>query len=163
MLARLARELIVGDGQHVPTVLKRYGLDPAELDALKTNNAFFAAALQAAAIEWNSALNTKQRCEVASAWYLEQLLPHLTARALDPEEVLNAKNETAKTLARIAGFTDKPQGQGQGERITINIDMGDGKVVTIEGGEAPSGTGEIQALAQGPGDGSALRRLPEGE
>jgi hypothetical protein len=122
-LAALAREVAM-DIKPLPDILKVYKL--SEDDYLKISKIpFYCKALEAAAIEWNSALSTHDRIRIEAAAIMEDAMPGLSARMKSRDEALPAAIEAGKLFAKLAGLGEVNKAvAGSGEKFQITIDLG---------------------------------------
>jgi hypothetical protein len=130
-LAKLAREMAMAVRTQ-EAIFKDFAIDEMDYyDILKLD--FYKRAFDQFTLEWNSALSATERVKLVSAAYLEQVLPVITAKALERTENLGAATEVAKFLAKNAGIgNDKGDGRPGAERFVITINLGadvDGKPV----------------------------------
>jgi hypothetical protein len=135
-LSMLARQIVAGeeeDERHIEEVLKIHRITREQFTAI-LRNPFFTNALDSARLEWNSIENNAQRLAYAGQWFTEQLLPIVTARAMDASENLANVVKAAEFLASVGGVK-APGGQVSDpkERISITIDLGPDNIVKIEG------------------------------
>jgi|SRR5215467_11050535 len=153
-LSMLARQIVAGeedDEKHIEEVLKVHRLTRERFSVI-LRNPFFINALDSARVEWNSIENTAQRLAYASQWFTEQLLPVVTARAMDTNENLANVVKAAEFLASVGGVkAPAERGVDPKERISITIDLGPDKVVKIEGsqGGVPENEVDDRLLIQG--------------
>jgi|SRR5215472_9029738 len=144
-LSMLARQIVAGeedDAKHIEEVLKIHRITREQFTVI-LRNPFFINALDSARIEWNSIDNTAQRLAYASQWFTEQLLPVVTARAMDSSENLANVVKAAEFLASVGGVKAPPErGMDPKEKISITIDLGPDKIVKIEGSPCPNNGGE---------------------
>src|SRR5207244_2018861 len=119
---------------------------------------FFQRAVESAAIEWNSPLNTKERLRLEAAATLETVLPILGARASNPREDLNRAVEAGKLFAKIAGVDSSPVVAGGPSAVAaqfvIKIDLGADEKL-IKDVTPRTGTSEIRENAERNGDRTA--------
>jgi hypothetical protein len=90
---------------------------------------FFKKVLETATEEWGKPENIKQRIALQAAVGVENLQPVLIARLSDEKEDLDSVVKGATLLANMAGLIGKDQQKtGEGEKVTINIDLGGPKL-----------------------------------
>jgi len=124
LLVRLVRE-IATDLYDIETILKRHDIDEEKWERLKANPRF-RALLESEITAWQSALNTHERVKLKAAAMVEDWLVEAHSRLHDNTENLNAKNELAKLVTRIAGMgltNADVQGSG-GEKFQVTINLG---------------------------------------
>ena len=130
-IAALARELVMNI-KNRQEILAAYELTEAELQAVEGLD-YFKRASEQIAIEWNKVLSTPTRVKLISLAMLEDGMPTLGGRMIDPKEQLTSAVEAAKFLARVAGLgSDEQQGAGaSADKFIIQINMGGGEAVTF--------------------------------
>lgn len=174
-LAKLAREVVM-NLRPLPEILEPFKLTVEQFDQLK-ENADFKRIFDSMLIEWHSATNTEKRIKVGAAVLLEEALPSLGARMISAKEDLKDAVETGKLFAKIAGVGEGERSAGIGEKLVINIDLGDDKSLRLEkeitvapAGEALSSDGEgardarpIQPFTEAQAGSVEIRAVPEGE
>ncbi len=131
ILLKVARE-IAADIRPLDDILKIHGLTDDDWEQLKTEHRFKVARNNAVA-EWQSVANTTDRVRVKSLAFVEEALPEFYARAHDPKESLTAKVEVLKTIAKIAGISERAADAGTGgARMSVTINLGADHKLTIE-------------------------------
>jgi len=151
-LAHLAREIAM-DIKELPVILKTFNITQLQYDGLLTNP-FYKAALDAAIIEWNSALSTTARIKIEAAATLEAALPSLGAKMQKKDESLDAQVKAGQLFAKLAGIGESGQGPTSGERFVININLGADTKIRYEKDVAPRGSGPLLELTKGTSNGS---------
>lgn len=120
----LARE-IASDIHPIEEIIKRHGITQEQFEVI-VQNSHFQRILADAATVWSGASNTGERIKIKSLVMLEEWLATVFAMLHDPKHTLRDKVELAKLVGRFAGMGEKgPMEVGSGERISININMGD--------------------------------------
>ena len=122
VLAKLAREMVMNI-RNYQAVFDDYGITPEDYYEIEKNE-FYKKVKEQFAIEWNSALSTKDRLRLGSQAYLEQILPSITRRALRETENLSAATEVGKLLERIGGVGEKVGEKPAAERFVIQTNLG---------------------------------------
>jgi hypothetical protein len=118
----LARETALGLREEAD-ILATFKVSTDTYEKLKQDE-LFQKLVDAARIEWQSALNTVARTQLEAAAAVEAAMPHIYARMIDPKEPLNHAVEAGKWLADMAGLK-KVQGSSEpGERFKIEINLG---------------------------------------
>jgi hypothetical protein len=121
---RIAREIAM-DLNDVETILKNYQLTSKDWEKLKADPRFLVL-LEAEIVAWNGAGNTHERTKLKAGSLIEEWLLEANQRIHDPKELLSAKTEVVKLLARIAGMgSERTDGAaGGGERFSVTINLG---------------------------------------
>jgi len=142
---RIAREIAM-DLNSIETILKNNQLTASDWEKLKLDPRFLRL-LESEVTAWEAAGNTHERTKLKSSALLEEWLLEANARIHDPKELLSAKTEVVKLLARIAGMgNERPDGGGVvGERFSVTINLGADKKIKIVK-ELPSKVIEGQAV-----------------
>jgi len=117
----LAREAAI-DLRDIEEVLETYKVPAATYEKLKVTE-FFGKLVDAARIEWQSALNTVPRTQLEAAAIVEQAMPKIYARMVDPKEPLNHVVEAGKWLSDVAGLKKGTTNAEPQEKFTIRIDL----------------------------------------
>lgn len=131
-LLQLARD-IAADIQSLDIILETHKVSAEEWDHIKAVPRF-QQFLAAEAAAWNSASNTHERVRLKAASAIEEWLPEAYAMMHSPSELLTAKTEVAKLVAKIAGM-GLPSAQGDtndGSRFSVTINLGTGEPIRIE-------------------------------
>lgn len=123
-LVALAREIAM-DIRPFEEILKTHQITPETWIKLQSTPRFVAL-VESETAAWNGALNTQERLKLKSASMLEEWLPELNARLHDQKELLSAKLEGGKLIARLAGAGLNGFGVdgGGGERFSVTINLG---------------------------------------
>lgn len=120
----LAREIAMNI-HPVEDIIERHGIKKEEFETILQNHRF-TKLLEDAATSWEGALNTGERIKVKSLSMLEDWLSSAYQMLHEPKHTLRDKVELAKLVGRFAGMGEKgPMEVGSGERISININLGD--------------------------------------
>lgn len=128
---KVARE-IAADIRPIEDILKLHGLNDRDWQRLKDEPRFHVA-LRDAVTEWQGVANTADRVRVKSLAFVEEALPEFYARAHDPKESLAAKTEVLKTIAKIAGISERAAaGDMSGTRMSVTINLGADHKLTFE-------------------------------
>lgn len=131
LIVRLAREIAM-DIRELDEILKHYSISAKAWDKIQRSPRF-KAVLEQEVTEWNTALNTQERVKVKAGAMLEEWLPELNARLHDKEELLSAKNEAGKLLARLADLgLSKTDVAGAGEKFSVTINLGSDSQLKFE-------------------------------
>ena len=162
-LAKLAMEITLGF-QPLPEILAHFGLTNEQYTQYIALNSYFKQALEAAAKEWNNIPSTKARVAIRAAYLAELHLQTLHDRMGDDKNSLTSVVEAFRTLMKAAGIGEENERGVSGEKITINIDLGDRRTpdgkknLVIESGASPiqyepereSAQSAIPPLLEGP-------------
>ena len=123
-LARLAREMVMNI-RNYKDIFGDYGIDENEYDRIE-KLPYYQKVREQLAREWNATTSTKERTQAQALAGIEQMLPHVIKRALDPETPLPAATEVTKAVMKIAGLDGRPaEEKASGERFIIQINMGE--------------------------------------
>lgn len=136
-LAALAREMTMAIRTY-EAIFADFGIDENDYYEIEKLE-FYKKAKDRFSLEWNSSLSTPERVKHINAFYFEQLMPKLVARARSGNEPLAAVTDVAKLLARSAGIGEPKQNEMvAGEKFVITINLGaDTEVYEKELGKAP--------------------------
>lgn len=128
---RLARE-VAKDIVPIDEILKHFAVTK-QAWAFIFPSPIFQRMLTAEIEQWNSADGTMDRVKLKALVMIEEVLPEMFAKMLDPRENLTAKTEVFKNIAKIAevGQTSTPVGAG-GERFSVTINLGNAKPIVID-------------------------------
>ena len=121
LLSAVAREIAMSINR-VDDILERYGLTAEQFETIKAQP-LFKKMLDGAVQAWASAANAPERIRIEAASTFEQIMPVIADRLVNPREGLDDVVKGARMLADVAGLSVNPAGPG-GERVIINIDMG---------------------------------------
>lgn len=128
---KLAREL-AKDIQPLEVILKFMALSPAQWDKINAMP-HFQTVLRQECEAWAGASNTAERVKLKSLAFVEELLPEFYTRAHDTRELLSAKTEVLKTVARFAGVGATGGGDGGlSEKFSVTINLGADRTLKIE-------------------------------
>lgn len=159
-LAQIAHDMAI-HGENDMGVLVKHTLTEETLAQLR-ENPFFIKVLETAKSEWHSIKNTSDRLQILSALTLEQLLPHLHARATNDKESLNHVVEFAKMLAKAGGIGDNKR-EGTGEKLSIHIDLGGEASLKVEKERAPIEALDYAAFVDEPSDTPPVQQISQGQ
>ena len=136
-LVKLARS-IAQNIYPLPKILEDAKISDEDFQQYVKTNPFFQQAFRAYLMEWESAGSSDKRIQIKAASALEDSLPHLNARMNDKAEALPAVIDTARLFAKIAGVEGTGQKQTVGEKVTITIDLGEGRNLKFEKEATPT-------------------------
>jgi hypothetical protein len=122
---RIAREIAM-DLNDIETILKNYHLTSKQWDDIKCDPRFLTL-LESEVAAWNTAGNTHERTKLKAGALIEEWLLEANQRIHDPKELLSAKTEVVKLLARIANMGNErgdAAGASLGERFSVTINLG---------------------------------------
>jgi hypothetical protein len=151
-LAKLARELVMNI-RNYREIFADYGIDETDFYQIEKNE-FFVKVKEQFAREWNSVGSTKDRVQVGSLAYFEQLLPVLTRRALRDDTNLAVANDVGKLLMKSAGMERGEGDKADAERFVIQINMG----ADVETFDKPIAIGIEDGGSNGKADGKTASR-----
>jgi hypothetical protein len=142
------------DIKELPLILADFKLALDQYDLIAAHP-FYAAALDEARREWNSAMSTSDRIKVEAAATLEQALPFLGAKMIKKDESLDAQVKAGQLLAKLAGVGEGNGNAGApGDKFTINIDLGGDRKIEFTRDVTPAlpaaTFGQPAALSQNP-------------
>jgi hypothetical protein len=123
-LVKLAREIAL-DIFPLDEILNRYEIMSDRWETLK-DDPVFTRLLSQEVLAWNSATNTEERVKLKAAAMIEDFLPEAHAKLHSTSDLLSAKVELFKTIARLAGMglsNAAIDGAG-GEKFSITINLG---------------------------------------
>lgn len=132
LLHNLAKEIAYGVFP-LEDILKHHKLSVEQFEEVKRID-YFQRILQDAVESWNSATNTSERTKLKISAMVEEVLPDMHARLLDDKTADAPRVELFKTLLRSAGLYSPDQNAGGasgGQRISISINVGDDKPVSV--------------------------------
>jgi hypothetical protein len=156
----LARE-IARDMLPLEQILKNHGLEgPQDPQwVFLRQHPDFLNLLAKCVAEWNSADSTLKRVEIKSQAALEELIPVLAVRAVDPNTSATAAAELAKVLHSLSGMKTSATAGNTGPAFSITINMGARQLVVRDTSE---GDGEQKVIEHTPEPDSGSRaRIPE--
>ena len=131
LAADLARQLEPADA-----IFKRYRMDDAVADELMANPAFIEMVKQAHHA-WKDVSNASERVRLKAVIALEEMLPKMYRRAVDPDTPVGAANDTFKTFKALAGM-DAKEAADVGGRFSVTINLPGKAPATIEAAELPA-------------------------
>jgi hypothetical protein len=128
---KLAREIAM-DIIPLEQILSTHGVQKDDWEVISSTNSF-QNILRSEVESWQSARNTSERVRLKSLAFVEESLPEFFARAHDPREALNAKNDILKTVAGFAGIkANSYDTSAVGEKFSVTINLGADKTLKIE-------------------------------
>jgi hypothetical protein len=130
LFLKLARE-IACDIRPLDAILKMHSVEEDQW-AMIYENPRFRELVRSAVAEWQSATNTPERVKIKAMSFVEEALPEFYGRAHDPKELLSAKVEVLKTVAKLAGMGENSQASSGGDRMTVTINLGADHQLKIE-------------------------------
>lgn len=129
-LRSLAREIAL-DILPREVILKNHHISVDDWDRI-TRLARFGEMLRQERETWGATLNTRERVDVKTLALVEEALPMMYGYLSDARFADNAKVELFKALQRGAGLGQKDMQVATGERVSITINLGNDKTVTVE-------------------------------
>lgn len=125
-MIKLAREIAM-DQRELDEILEMHGVSKEKFEKLKVSPRFVSV-LTSELAAWGSATNTNERVKLKSGAMIEEFLPHLYARLVDPKENLMAKVKGAELAAKLAGMgLSEAKINDPTDRVTITINLGEDK------------------------------------
>jgi hypothetical protein len=122
-MVRLAREIAM-DLRPLDAILELNGVSHAEFERIKVNP-YFTRVLINEKENWEAAANTKQRVELKAAAIVEEFLPELYRRLVDPKEDLLKVVKGLEHASRLAKMGhDKDGSVDPTDKVVITINMG---------------------------------------
>lgn len=123
-MVKLAREIAM-EMRDLDEILAMHAVTKEAFEKLKTNPRFIAV-LSSEITAWSTATNTDQRVKFKAGSMLEEFLPELYARLLDPKENLMAKVKGAELVTKLAGLgVADAKVNDPSDRVTITINLGE--------------------------------------
>lgn len=160
-LSRLAREIAM-DIRELPAILATFKISVEQYAAIR-EHPYFKRILDAAIIDWNSALSTHGRIKIEAAAALEDALPVVAARMTNKEESLAMVTEAGKLMAKLAGIGENAREQQSSEKFNITINLG-ADTVRYEKNVAPSGgAGAVPTVLEGEVNAAAVQAIRKGD
>lgn len=147
----LARELAM-DIEEEAVILARHNVTPEQFEALKQHPKF-KAFYDAYCLEWHSAGNTEARLRVKSAALLEAGIVKFGAMVIGNDTAIDERIEAAKILMKAGGIGEKGNGGGNGERFSIQIQIGNGTTEVV--------AEEVRPVVEGESAAPPVRQIPE--
>jgi hypothetical protein len=120
---RLAWE-IAANIAPLPDILRRWTLTYDDLKK-KLRDPLFRSLVKETKAIWKSELNTKERIRVKAQLLVEDSLLDVYSIVGDKAMHANARIDAFEKLAKIGDLTAPDKAQTSGERVTININLGD--------------------------------------
>jgi hypothetical protein len=125
-IVKLAREIAM-DLRELDQILEMHGVTKEKFEKLKVNPRFVAV-LSSELASWGTALNTNERVKLKAGSMIEEFLPELYARLVDPRENLMAKVKGAELVTKLAGMgVTEAKVHDPSDRVTITINLGEDK------------------------------------
>lgn len=119
----LARDLAIGFFDE-ETALKKNGISLEQYENLK-KIPYFQQIVEAATKDWNGTKNQQQRLALLTSVGIENLMPHLLARAQITHEPLTGIAQLLKVLVDIAGLNNQNKAAPVAtEKFKITINLG---------------------------------------
>ena len=140
-------------------ILAEVGITQEQFNTYVMTNAFYKRAFETYLIEWNAASTVNKRIAIKAAAGLEEALMPLAERMTNAKENLTAQVETAKLFAKIAGADGERKGPADGEKFTININLGTKQLHYEETLGTTTPAGEIQEVPEGQRNSTPLQLI----
>ena len=116
LAAELAQRLESAD-----VIFERHGIEDEDANALLTNPQF-QSMLKQARLAWDAVNNASERVRLKAVVALEEMLPKMYGRAVDPDTPVAAANDTFKIFKGLAGMDSKEPAEG-GSRFSVVINL----------------------------------------
>lgn len=122
-IVKLAREIAM-DLRPLDVILEMHQVKRDEFERLKVNP-YFVRVLSAEKEAWEAATNTHQRVSLKSAAMVEEFLPVLWSRMVQPKEDLLKVVKGIEHISKLAGMGKEKEGTSDGaDKVVITINMG---------------------------------------
>lgn len=131
-IVKLAREIAM-DLRELPQILEHHCIDPKRFEEIK-RNPYFTRVLAAEVEAWESAVNTGERVRIKAAAAVEEWLPELYKRIVNPKEDLLKAVKGGELMVKMAGLNAEDSKAGNpSDKVVITINMGtDNKLQAIK-------------------------------
>lgn len=132
LMRSIARELAY-DILPLQTILDNHKVSPDEWEKLSKHHTF-QRYLREFVEQWSTAENSAARTKLKIVSGIEESLPDMFSLLYDDNFSANARIELFKTLLQAGGLrgTERTEAAGMKDKISITINMGDGRDVTVE-------------------------------
>lgn len=108
----------------LPDILRRWSLSYEDFKK-KLRDPLFRSIITETKKLWNSELNTKERIRVKSQLLVEDSMLEIYQIVCDKEKSPQARVDAFEKLMKLGDLSEKDKTQaGAGERVTININLG---------------------------------------
>jgi hypothetical protein len=122
-MVKLAREIAM-DLRPLDDILELHGISRGEFERIKVNP-YFTRVLTAEKEVWEAASNTRQRVEMKAAAIVEEFLPELYRRMVNPKEDLLKVVKGLEHASRLAKMgNEKIDSVDMADKVVITINMG---------------------------------------
>lgn len=122
-MVRLAREIAM-DLRDLPQILEHHCITHSQFEVLK-RNPYFCRLLEAEIEAWNSATNTSQRVRLKASAMMEEMLPELYKRLINPKEDLLKVVKGAELVTKLGSLGhEEAKDSDPSNRVVITINMG---------------------------------------
>jgi len=122
-MVKLAREIAM-DLRGLQEILEHHCVSQRDFEVLK-RNPHFCRVLSSEIEAWQSATNTQQRVRLKSASMMEEFLPELYRRLIDPKEDLMKVTKGAELVTKLSGLgAEEAKDNDPSNRVMITINMG---------------------------------------
>lgn len=122
-IVKLAREIAM-DLRELSEILKLHAITNEEFERLK-RLPYFNKVLTAELEAWQAATNTQERVRLKAAAMMEEYLPELFKRMVDPNQDLMKAVKGAELVTKLAALGEADKGAfDPSNRVVITINMG---------------------------------------
>ncbi len=122
-IVKLAREIAM-DLRPLDTILEMHQVSRDDFEKLKVNP-YFVRVLTSEKEVWEAASNTRQRVELKSAAIVEEFLPELYRRMVNPKEDLLKVVKGLEHVSKLANMGQSKEGAVDlTDKVVITINMG---------------------------------------
>lgn len=122
-IVKLAREIAM-DLRPLDDILEHHLVSKSDFEKLK-RNPYFNRVLSAETEAWNSGTNTGDRVRLKAAAMMEELLPDLYKRMVQPKEDLLKVVKGAELVTKLAGLNmENDKNHNPSDKVVITINMG---------------------------------------
>jgi hypothetical protein len=122
-IVKLAREIAM-DLRELDQILEHHLIDRQAFEQLK-RNPYFCRVLSSEVEAWQSATNTGERVKLKAAAMMEELLPTLFERIVNPKEDLMKVVKGGELVTKLAGLNaEDNKNINPSDKVVITINMG---------------------------------------
>lgn len=122
-IVKLAREIAM-DLRDLSKILEHHQISRQDFEQIK-RNPYFTRVLAAEVEAWESATNTAERVKLKSAAAVEEWLPELYKRIVNPKEDLLKAVKGGELMVKMSGLNAEANaGNNPSDKVVITINMG---------------------------------------
>lgn len=130
-IVKLAREIAM-EMRDLSAILEHHGVSAREFEVLK-RNPYFDRVLASEIEAWQSAVNTGERVRLKAAAAMEEFMPVLYERMVNPKEDLLKTVKGAELLTKLASLGESDKSADAAGKVVITINMGsDSKLQAVK-------------------------------